>query len=424
MQNRKNIEMNGRLRKDMRRTVKVPKNNKALGCLNRSAILRNIITGEAQSQAELCRRLHLNKATVSSMVSDLKKMDFVEEVGVGESTKAGGKRPVHLGAKEGIAHVLGIWLDGPVVEAYLLNLQGGIVRSERVVLREDQVPEQIPALLGDVINRLKFGFLAECPGAAIIATGVAIGAVVEPGSGIVRHNLFLRMKNVPLKEMLETRTGIPTFVEDTVVVSAINEHWFGAARGVDDFVYLRVLPFIRAVIFVDGEVYYGKHGLAGQVGWSLVRHGPRGEAELVADEIDHGIFGMPTISSKSMSRQTSGPDRHEQFQLAERFVERVERGDVTADEYDKLLSATAEIVVNVLVLHDPERIVVDSIPEAYQAAFLEKTHDIVESHHVDDFMPDFDIRCSTGADDRRGKGIVCMVLARTAREASGILIPE
>jgi predicted NBD/HSP70 family sugar kinase len=73
-------------------------------------------------------------------------------------------------------------------------------------------------------------------------------------------------EEVGLKEKLEEAAGYPVVVDNDAVASAVGERWIGVARGVQDFVFVYEGWGLSAGIFVEGQVYRGKTGTAGEIG--------------------------------------------------------------------------------------------------------------------------------------------------------------
>ena len=65
---------------------------------------------------------------------------------------------------------------------------------------------------------------------------------------------------------------MPASVENDVRMAALGEHWMGASRGVDDFVFLAIGTGIAAGVFANGKLIHGSNCTAGEVGYMHVPH--------------------------------------------------------------------------------------------------------------------------------------------------------
>ena len=101
--------------------------------------------------------------------------------------------------------------------------------------------------------------------------GVASSGVIEHGTGTV---LFwpkvAGWKNVPLKEILEREHGLPVTVQDSTRAMAIAHRRFGGEKSLDNFVFVSVGMGIGSAIFIDGRLYLGHQGLAGELGHTTI----------------------------------------------------------------------------------------------------------------------------------------------------------
>jgi len=94
--------------------------------------------------------------------------------------------------------------------------------------------------------------------------------VVEP------PNLGPEFHDVPLAAELAASEGLPAFLDRDTNVAALGEHAFGAARDVDDFIYLTVSTGIGGAIVSGGTLFHGPDGFAGELGHVPVSlDGPR-----------------------------------------------------------------------------------------------------------------------------------------------------
>lgn len=112
------------------------------------------------------------------------------------------------------------------------------------------------------------------PKGAFKGIGIGHSGVIDVSKGLVlsfpRPGQMAEWKNVPLRAILEREFGVPCLLEDSVRAIAIAEKYFGLGRGLDDFIYVDVGMGIGAAIFVDGKLYRGPGGSAGEFGHMTV----------------------------------------------------------------------------------------------------------------------------------------------------------
>lgn len=98
--------------------------------------------------------------------------------------------------------------------------------------------------------------------------GLAIGvpSPVDPHTGLVSiANNLPGWRDVDLKKELEKEFQVPVVLENDANMAAIGEHWRGVARGVDNFIFIALGTGIGTGIFVNGRLYRGRRGAAGEL---------------------------------------------------------------------------------------------------------------------------------------------------------------
>ena len=97
--------------------------------------------------------------------------------------------------------------------------------------------------------------------------GLAVPGLVRAADGLVRNAPHLRWIDEPLRDLVAAATGLPTVVGNDAMLGAIAEHLFGAARGIDDVVYLNGgASGIGGGLIIGGMPVPGAGGYAGEFG--------------------------------------------------------------------------------------------------------------------------------------------------------------
>lgn len=338
--------------------------------IKRIEVLRLILREEPISQAQIARRLQLGRPTVSAVIAELKSRGLVVEKTVGRSSMRGGKPPSLLGVDEAGPHVLALWLEGNRLTCTLLTLRGTVVAQEQRRLPSDVSPDQIAEALGQAVVDMRLRLEGNARPGRVIGVGVALSGRIDPHDGRVLFSLNYGMRDFPLGQRVRDRTRLPVYVADYPVACALHESWCGAAMGRRHFVFLRILPFLKAIVTINGEIYYGADTAAGEIGGSLARMG-FDTPEVLCDLIDHDLFGTPEIAAK-MDR-LHGLRRQPPFNLdlVETVIESIEHQKI-ADKMIALAHLVSQIIWNLLLYYNPELIILDGVPREWQDAFLDR----------------------------------------------------
>lgn len=228
----------------------------------RSAVLDLIRASGKISRVDLARRSSLTEATISKIVKGLLAAGLIVPAGYAEST--GGKRPVLLKLNNGGRYAIGLTLDfhsstivlcGPDgTELSRTTADGTGVDDPSVVL--DRLAADIEALLArEGVDR-----------SAVIGVGVAsAGRRGFPQGWNVDASFFDVWEPYSVESELAQRTGIAAIRENDANCAALGEFWVSQEPH-RDFVAVYMSHGIGAGIVIDGAIYRGVSGNAGEIG--------------------------------------------------------------------------------------------------------------------------------------------------------------
>jgi glucokinase len=111
-----------------------------------------------------------------------------------------------------------------------------------------------------------------------VAIGISCGGPLDEKRGVIQAPPNLPdWDNIPIKELLEKRFGIPVALRNDANACALAEWMYGAGRGTQNMVFMTFGTGLGAGLILNGRLYGGTTGMAGEVGhWRLDAHGPSG----------------------------------------------------------------------------------------------------------------------------------------------------
>ncbi len=170
---------------------------------------------------------------------------------------------------------LGIDLGGSKILAAVCNSQGNMLSRDYRETPADEGPE---AVIQEILRSV--GLATDQAGIAIeqlSAIGVGAPGISNPETGVVFTSPNLPgWHNVPLRDIIEGKSGKKTFLINDANAAALGELYFGAGRGARNFIYLTISTGIGGGIIINGELYSGAIGTAGEVGHMTIDdNGPR-----------------------------------------------------------------------------------------------------------------------------------------------------
>lgn len=244
--------------------------------LNESAVLEAIRKHGPMSRARLARQLSLSKSTVSEIVGTLLERRLVREVSR-ERPGPAGRHATLLDIVPEAGFVAGVDCGGTLVRAAVADLKGA-VRARRSDLTAH---ESLPALVDQLATEVaRAAAQAGAQAERLLAVAVGVpGAVRAADSAIQLCPNVPFLEGVNLAELLQQRLHCPVVVDNDVNLGAVGEKWRGCAANFTDFAYLAVGTGVGMGVILNGSLYRGSHGFAGEVGYLPVP-GPGGPTPL------------------------------------------------------------------------------------------------------------------------------------------------
>lgn len=150
------------------------------------------------------------------------------------------------------------------------TVKGGVVTSDGKILADQKVDTLANKGPATVIRQIAYAIrelLSNSKGAEIIGIGIGAPGVVGLDGGVVKHPPnFSGWTEVSLGEEIQKEFRIPVKVENDANVAALAEARFGAGRGHRDFLFVIWGTGVGGGIILDGKIYRGPHGGAGEIG--------------------------------------------------------------------------------------------------------------------------------------------------------------
>ncbi|MCG9132703.1 ROK family glucokinase [Candidatus Poribacteria bacterium] len=171
-------------------------------------------------------------------------------------------------------NVVGVDMGGTKILSAVIDAEGNILGTAKVPTKADEAPSIVIDRIADAIQKAigKSGVNE----ASIKAIGIGAPGPLDPATGVVIFAPNLGWRDIRLKDELETRVGIPTFVDNDVNVGTLGEHVFGAGQGVQNVVGIFVGTGIGGGIILQGELFHGASKTAGEIGHIIVKaDGPK-----------------------------------------------------------------------------------------------------------------------------------------------------
>ncbi|GBF06146.1 transcriptional regulator/sugar kinase [Deinococcus aerius] len=259
------------------------------------------------------------------------------------------------------SHVLAIDIGGTKLAAGIVDAAGTLLDVARTPTHVEEGPDRV---LGRILG-LSRTLLGRSP-VPVQSVGVGCGGPLDTERGLVQNPPNLPgWIDYPLAGRLREALGLPVALDNDANAAALAEFHFGAGRGTRHMVYLTVSTGIGSGLILNGELYRGKRGNAGELGHLQVRYdgdpcncGGRGCLEAYASGT-----GIARRARERAARHPESllarlaPDPRDL--TAETVLTALRAGDPVARElWDETLDILAAGVASIVNAFDPERVVI------------------------------------------------------------------
>jgi len=231
--------------------------------INRQIVLNYVREREPISRAEIARETALQRSTISTIVEALKEDGLVEEIGEGEST--GGRRPTMLRLRTAGPIAMGVAITPTETTVATSDIAGRIIEQESFLT--DPVWDQTAERIVTSVRRL-----SEKAKGSLEGIGVSIPGLVDPDSGTAIFIPYFKWRDIGVGQVISRASGLPVTVDNDANSLGLAELWFGRPEITDarDFIMILVAEGIGSGIIIDGQVYRGEFGAAGEFGHMIV----------------------------------------------------------------------------------------------------------------------------------------------------------
>jgi len=223
-------------------------------------ILSHIAEFSHSTVAELSKLLNLSVPKVKSLLDDLQEEQLIREFGKDDST--GGRRPNLYRLRPDAGFFLGIDIKQNHINIGLTDFEKNVIRIEENYKYKLENSEKSLQDLCDLINQ--FINSVDVPRKKLLGAGINLSGRINNTTGYSYS--FFHFHEDPLSSVIEKRIGLKVFLENDSRAMAYGEYSAGIVQHEKDIIFLNMDYGIGVGILVNGQLYYGKSGYAGEFG--------------------------------------------------------------------------------------------------------------------------------------------------------------
>lgn len=237
-------------------------NSKSIKLNNTNLVIEKLVELRETSRVELSRLTTLNKATVSTIIQGLIDKSIVIETN--QKLKTSGRSAKIIALNKNAGRILSIELLTKSIYGVITNLYGEILFEVSKPIKEPEFSPYLKVLLA-AIDELKENTWDSTYG--VIGIGIGVYGILSKDKKI-KYAPFNSWKDIELKKIIEDYTGIKTYVENEANISALGEHISFVSH--DNLVSLNIGVGVGMGLIIDGKLYTGENGYAGEVGHNIL----------------------------------------------------------------------------------------------------------------------------------------------------------
>jgi len=385
----------------------------------KKGILYDIYFNDKNTIAELSQSLNSSIPSITALVDELVEEKWISETGFAISRQ--GRRPAIYGVNPNKNYVLVLDINTHDTRIAVLNLKNEIVFSQVSDLQLKNNPSFLETLFQLVDNIVE---QKVSKGKDVNALGVSIPGLVNKKTGINYTYKSLNSQDVSLSKLIENYYNLPTFVINDSKATAFGEYHFGLAKGKSHVLSVNVDWGIGLGIVINGEIFDGASGFAGELGHIQVN--PDGVL------CNCGKVGcLDTITSASsllknikdglrnghVSKLDEYKDSLENINL-EIVIDAAQKGDGFAIDIIHNIGLELGKGLSIAVhLFNPQIIIIDGVLSKAQKLIVNPIEHAINKYCLTDFKEDLSIEISQLSEDAKIFGVHAYVVEALLKTA-------
>jgi glucokinase-like ROK family protein len=389
--------------------------------LNSALILDQLLASSPQSRANLAQQTGLNRSTISSLVGDLIDQGLIREVGL-EIASSRGRPGMLLELNPGGGCIVGIEINVDYVSIILTDFTARTLWRRHAEIDMDAPRDDVLAFAESLIRE------ALRAGAAYnlspLGIGLGVPGLVDTEKGVLKFSPNQGWRNLPFRDLWGNTFGVPLYIENDGNASALGEYYFGVAKGVQNFLYLGTGIGLAGGLMLDGQIYRGAGGFAGEIGHIIVESGgelcscgrrgcwetlvgPRTVIRGIVHALRHGA---PSLIPEMVGGNLDQITMHV-------VVEAANRGDQLAlDTLSDIALHLGTGIANLINLFNPEMIVLGGLLTLAGEYLLPTISNIIAAEALVEPARMVALALSSQGADSCVKGAAALVIDRIVRE--------
>lgn len=228
--------------------------------LLKKKIITYYIYNGSSTITELSKELNLSIPTVTKIIGEMNEDGYINEYGKLETS--GGRHPILYGLNPESGYFIGVNMNRFSLDIGMINFKGDLIFHKANIPYDLQNTTQAFDTLCDIVAEQIAGFNIDHD--KILNICIDVSGRVNPESGY-SYTIF-NFSEQPLSEALTARIGYPVCIDNDTRALTYGEYISGCVDGEKDIIFVNASWGLAIGIVIDGKIYSGKSGFAGEFG--------------------------------------------------------------------------------------------------------------------------------------------------------------
>ena len=380
---------------------------------NIKQIIQLLYRLETCSRVSLAKEMHLTQAAMTKRINPLIESGLIEEVSLIDTDS--GRKPKQLKLNSGKFSIVAGRINRDYVIASVFTLRGELIHEMSLSFDRDSQPEDVFGKFQDMVSEVM-----RRTSSRILGIGVAVPGPFNMFTNTVTLvSGFAGWNRIDIKGDLEKRFNLPVFLEQDANCGALAELWCRKNNRYNNIVYVTADRGVGSGLVVDGRVYHGNVGYAGEFGHMSINFdgplcecGNRGCLELYCSTNALEKRYMELSGSKTLVK-------------VPQIFSLVKSGDETARKaYDEILKYLAFGCASIVNVMNPDVIIFADKITGGGEYFLTTMRRYLKQFLMSEIYSDLAIEVSSFAGDPTVLGASVNVLERMLETRFSVFNPQ
>ena len=237
-----------------------PYNKESKNGLIKSRIIEYFISNGNATNTDISKEFNLSSPTIARIINEMCQEGFVLEYGKLETEE--GRHPNLFGLNPDSGYFIGVDINPTFVNIGLMNIRGDLIDLfKETDYIHDNSKEALERLCEIIHN---YTINTSVSKEKILNININIGGRINPDTGY-SFSVF-NFSEASLSSMLTEKLGYQVTIENDTRAMAFGEYMEGCVQGEKNILFINVSWGLGAGIIIDGNLYKGKSGYAGEIG--------------------------------------------------------------------------------------------------------------------------------------------------------------